>query len=57
MGGFGSTRWACTSTNDTIEGARSLDINRLNRAGCLRLGYGGGWQWTREGERVASIQF
>jgi hypothetical protein len=57
MGGFGSTRWGSTSTSDTVEGARSLDINRLNRKGCLQPGYYGGWEWTREGERVASIQF
>jgi hypothetical protein len=37
----GSTRWGWTSTRDTVEGARSLDINRLNRAGCLRLGLWG----------------
>jgi hypothetical protein len=30
MRGFGSTRWACPSTRDTIEGNRSLDINRLS---------------------------
>jgi hypothetical protein len=57
MGGFGSTRWAWTSTKDTVEGSRFLDINRLNRAGCLRPGYAGGWEWTRDGERVASIWF
>jgi hypothetical protein len=57
MGGFGSTRWGSTSTSGMVEGARSLDINRLNRAGCLRAGYYGGWEWTRDGERVASIQF
>jgi hypothetical protein len=57
MGGFGSTRWAQTSTNDTVEGNRSLDINRLNRAGCLQPGYSGGWEWTRDGERLASIWF
>ena len=34
-----------------MEGARSLDINRLNWAGRLRPGYwAGGWQWTRNGE-------
>ncbi|MGH7089279.1 MAG: hypothetical protein ACREFQ_10290 [Stellaceae bacterium] len=55
MGGFGSTRWGLTSTKDTVEGARSLDINRLNKAGCLRPGYIGGWQWIRDGERVADI--
>jgi hypothetical protein len=57
MGGFGSTRWAWSNTKDTAEGNRSLDINRLNRAGCLRPGYSGGWEWTRDGERVASIWF
>jgi hypothetical protein len=57
MGGFGSTRWAWASTNDTVEGNRSLDINRLNRAGCLQPGYSGGWEWARDGARVASIWF
>jgi hypothetical protein len=57
MGGFGSTRWAWTSTKDTVEGSRFLDINRLNRAGCLRPGCAGGWEWTRDGEGVASIWF
>src|SRR5262249_24656347 len=56
MGGFGSTRWAWNSTNKTVESNRSLDINRLNRAGCLRPGYCGGWEWKRDGERVAWIQ-
>jgi hypothetical protein len=55
MGGFGSTRWAWTSTRETVEGARSLDINRLNWAGRPRPGYWGGWQWTRNGERAANI--
>ena len=57
MGGFGSTRWAWTSTKDTVESSRSLDINRLNRAGCLRPGHSGDWEWTRDGERVASVLF
>jgi hypothetical protein len=47
MGGFGSTRWNWVSTKDTVDGNRSLDINHLNRAGCLRPGYSGGWEWTR----------
>jgi hypothetical protein len=55
MGGFGSTRWASTNTSGTVEGERSLDINRLNRAGCLRPGYRGGWEWKRDSERVAGI--
>ena len=33
MGCFGSTRWNSISTRDTVESNRSLDINRLNRAG------------------------
>ena len=57
MGGFGSTRWASVNTKYTVEASRSLDINRLNRADCLQSGYRGGWEWTREGERVASIRF
>jgi hypothetical protein len=53
MGGFGSTRWACISTKDTVESARSIDINRLNRAGCLQPRYCGVLEWTRNGERIA----
>ena len=52
MGGFGSGR---RSGRDTVEASRSIDVNRLRRAGCLRAGWVGGWQWTREGEKVASI--
>jgi hypothetical protein len=57
MGGLGSTRWSWVSTRDTVEGSRSLDINKLNKAGCLRPGYWGGWEWKRDGERVAWIEF
>ena len=57
MGGFGSTRWAWASTKETVEGNRRLDINQLNRVGCLRPGYCGGWEWKHDGERVAWIQF
>ncbi len=56
MGGFGSTRWNWVSTKDTVEDQRSLDINRLNRAGCLQAGCCSGWQWIRAGERVASVE-
>jgi hypothetical protein len=30
-------------------------VNRLHKAGCLRNSWTGGWQWTRGGEQVASI--
>ena len=38
-----------------MESCRSIDVNRLHKAGCLRAGWWGGWQWTRDGEKVASI--
>ena len=40
-----------------MEANPSLDIDRLNPAGCLRPGYRGGWEWTRDGEQVASLRF
>jgi hypothetical protein len=52
MGGFGSGR---PSGRSTVEACRSIDVNRLQREGCLRPGWIGGWQWTRDGEKVASI--
>jgi hypothetical protein len=38
-----------------VEDCRSIDVNQLHKAGCLRPGWWGGWQWTRNGEKVASI--
>jgi len=38
-----------------VEASRSIDVSRLQKAGCLRPGWSGGWQWTRDGETVASI--
>jgi len=38
-----------------VEACRAIDVNRLQREGCLRSGWTGGWQWTRDGERVAWI--
>ena len=54
MGGFGS---GCSAGGGKtkVEACRSLDVNRLNREGCLVPGWRGGRQWTREGENVASI--
>jgi hypothetical protein len=39
-----------------VEACRSIDVNRLHRQGCLRAGWMGSWQWTCDGEKVASIK-
>jgi hypothetical protein len=54
MGGFGSGRQAGLG-RDTVETSRSLDVNRLHKTGCLRAGWAGGWHWTRDGEKIESI--
>ena len=54
MGGFGSGRRRDWS-RDTVEDRRSIDVNRLRREGCLVPGWQGGWNWSRDGETVASI--
>jgi hypothetical protein len=54
MGGFGSGRPAGLGRK-TVEACRSIDVNRLHKAGCLRSGWCGGWQWTRDGEKIGSI--
>jgi len=57
MGGFRLNALGMGQHQETVEGNRRLDINQLNRAGCLRPGYSGGWEWKHDGERVAWIQF
>ena len=52
MGGYGSGR---RCGRDKVESCRSLDVNDLNRAGCLSPGWHGGWEWRRDGERTAWI--
>ncbi len=54
MGGFGSGRPGGSGRN-TVESCRSIDVNRLHREGCLEPSWWGGWQWTWDGEKVASI--
>lgn len=55
MGGIGSgNRWN-HSAGPTVNDYRSLDVRRLKRAGRLSPGQHFGWQWTRDGEAVASI--
>ena len=55
MGGFGSG-WPSGSGRDKVEYSRSIDVNRLHKAGSLRAGTSGGWQWIQDGEKVASIK-
>ena len=54
MGGFGSGRRS-GSGRTMVEACRSIDVNRLHRKGCLRAGWAGAWEWTRDGERVGSV--
>lgn len=54
MGGFGSGRGQ--RGKDTTSDMRALDIRRLQRDGLLTAGRAFGWNWSRNGETVASIQ-
>jgi hypothetical protein len=54
MGGFGSGRPSGTG-RDKVENCRSIDVSRLQKTGCLRDGWVGGWRWRSDGEKVASI--
>lgn len=54
MGGYGSGR---TSNKLKAEHFRKLDVNSLNRAGCLEDGKCGNWVWSRDGEEVARIGY
>lgn len=53
MGGCGSGDWQ--SGKDTTNDYRSLDVRRLQRDGLLTPGKAFSWEWSRNGENVASI--
>ena len=55
MGGIGSGRPA-QEDRVTAESCRALDVNQLNRAGCLKPGWAGAWGWAQDGEQVASVR-
>ncbi|MGE5470288.1 MAG: hypothetical protein ACM3X0_05765 [Bacteroidota bacterium] len=55
MGGPGSGRRYQGGKNTTSD-MRALDVRRLQRDGLLTAGRGFGWNWSRNGETVASIQ-
>ena len=52
MGGFGSGRHGGKSTTGDMH---VLDIRKIARAGRLAPGQSFGWQWTCNGEKIASI--
>jgi len=56
MGGPGSgNRWRY-GAKSTTDDYRTLDVRCFEGAGMLTPGRRAGWQWTRDGETVASIQ-
>lgn len=56
MGGPGSgNRWRY-GVKSTTDDYCALDVRRWARAGMLKLGYWGAWQWARNGETVASLK-
>ena len=55
MGGTGSGRRWHWGAKDTTGEYRSIDVRRWKRDGLLTPHQSFGWQWTRRGEVVASI--
>lgn len=55
MGGMGSGRRYQGGKNTTSD-MRALDVRRLQRDGLLTPGQAFGWNWSRNGETIASIQ-
>lgn len=56
MGGIGSGRHWRFDAKDTVEDFRSIDVRRWQRDGLLNPGQWFGWNWSRDGETVASIR-
>jgi hypothetical protein len=57
MGGPGSGNHWRYGAKSTTDDYCKLDVRSMARAGVLRPNYWGGWRWTTDGEKVASIQF
>ncbi|MDS4015840.1 MAG: hypothetical protein RKP46_16050 [Candidatus Accumulibacter sp.] len=55
MGGSGSGR-GYQGGKDTTNDMRALDVRRLQRDSLLTPDQAFGWQWTRSGEELASIE-
>ena len=56
MGGQGSGRRWHLGSKSTTGDYRKLDIRQLKKKGLLTPGQAYGWEWSRNGEKVASIQ-
>jgi hypothetical protein len=54
MGGYGSGRPGHRAKTSEM---RPLDVNKMHRSGVFDVGRMGGWQWTQDGEKVASISY
>ena len=55
MGGMGSGGWNNTGRRTTSDAWR-LSVDSLNKAGVLASEWPRGWQWSRDGKRVADIR-
>lgn len=55
MGGMNSGR-RHQGGKDTTDGYRAVDVRRWQREGLLTPGRAFGWQWSRNGKKMASIQ-
>lgn len=56
MGGPGSGNRSHHGAKSHTDEFRTLDVRRFEREGMLWPGHRATWQWTRNGEEVASIQ-
>ena len=56
MDGIGSGRHWYYGTKDATSDYRSIDVRRWERGGLLTPHQAFGWQWSRDGEVVASIR-
>jgi hypothetical protein len=54
LGGYGWRR-ANGLGRDKVEDFRTIDVNDLQRKGCLKPGWSGICEWKRDGERIAWI--
>lgn len=55
MGGMGSGRHWYWGASNTTDDYRAIDVRRWQRDGLLVPHQSFGWQWSRDGEEVASI--